>query len=140
MQFLTLDDIKTLMFSVFITESQNEFGDVLDKIEEKKIAIVRSKIGVRYDCDVIFAKTGNERSKLIIDALAHLVVYDLVRRNSARKVPEDFRLDWEYWNKWMDAVRDGREAPPELPAIDLSTGNNISTVYFGNNSNRDFYS
>lgn len=139
MTFLTLEDIRTYMFSVFITESENDFVGVIDELEANAIALVSSKIAHRFDVINIFNKTGTQRHRIVVKILALLVIYDLVRRNSARKVPDDFRLDWEWANKFLNDLRDGKEYPQDLPPLDINSQNNLSKVYYGNNRNKDFY-
>lgn len=139
MAFLTADDLRTYMFTIFIGESKNDFNTVDEEIELNNIEFVRSKIGNRYDCDNIFSQSGEDRNRLIVKILTILVLYDLVRRNPARKVPEDFREDWKWAIKWLDDVRDGKESPSGLPQLNLPDSGNLSNVLHGNNRNNDYF-
>jgi hypothetical protein len=139
MTYLTINDLRTYMFSVFITESENDFVGVADELELNAIALVKSKLAIRYDVNAIFLQPEIARHRLIVKILAILVLYDLVRRNSARKIPDDFRLDWEWAIKYLNDLRDGKEVSTDLPVLDASNQNNLSNVYYGNNSNENFY-
>lgn len=139
MQWLTDDDLKTYSFGIFIIESKNDFAEVDASIEAKEIAYIKSKLANRYDTDVIFSATEDERHPLIIKVLSILVLYQLIRRNSARKVAEDFYKDWEWANKWLNDVRDGKETPTDLPLLSDNNENNTAGVKYGNNSNKDYY-
>lgn len=139
MQFLNTDDIKGYIFAVFITESENDNSQALDTIEADNIALITSKLGTRYDTEAIFLATGTDRHRLVVKVLVILVLYDFVRRNAARKVPSDFEKDWEWAMKWLNDVRDGKEAPTDLPTLSEEVEHNQSLVPWGNNSNKDLY-
>jgi hypothetical protein len=139
MTFLTENDIKSYIFFVFVTESENDHSGSLNTIELDNIALIKSKLGNRYDTSAIFSAAEGNRHRLIVKVLTILTLYDLIRKNAARKVPEDFFKDWEWAIKWLDAVRDGKEAPTDLPTLDSEDANNSSIVKWGNNSNKDLY-
>ena len=139
MKFLTIEDVKGYIFSALLLESENDNSEALNIIEDSNIALVSSKLGNRYDTELIFAAAGIDRHKLIIKVLVILVLYDLIRRNAARKVPVDFKEDWDWAMKWLNDVRDGKEAPTDLPVLQEDEVNNQSIVPWGNNSNKDLY-
>lgn len=139
MKFLTIEDVKGYIFSALLLESENDNSEALNIIEDSNIALVSSKLGNRYDTELIFAAAGIDRHKLIIKVLVILVLYDLIRRNAARKVPVDFKEDWDWAMKWLNDVRDGKEAPTDLPVLQEDDVNNQSIVPWGNNSNKDLY-
>lgn len=139
MIFLTIDDLKGYIFASLLFESENDNSEALNTIERNKIALVKSKLGNRYDTDVIFEATGDDRHAVIVNVLVIIVLYDLIRRNAARKVPVDFKEDWDWAMKWLNDVRDGKEAPTDLPLLQDDDEHNQSIVPWGNNSNKDLY-
>ncbi|MFN8238623.1 MAG: phage protein Gp36 family protein [Chitinophagales bacterium] len=136
--FITENDLKTGSFVSVITDSINDYAAAAEEIEKNNIALIKGKIGTRYDVSAIFSATGNNRNRTIVKVLTILVLYDLIRRNAMRKVPDDYKEDWNWAMKWLDAVRDGKESPQDLPIIDTTTGDSLSEVLYGNNSNQDF--
>lgn len=139
MKFLTIEDVKAYIFASLLFESENDNSEALIKIENNKIALIKSKLGNRYDTEAIFSATDEDRHPIIINVLVILVLYDLIRRNAARKVPADFKEDWEWAMKWLNDVRDGKEAPTDLPVLQEDDVHNQSIVPWGNNSNKDLY-
>lgn len=137
-QFITENDLKTGVFASVLTDSINDYAGAAEEIEKNNIALIKGKIGTRYDVAAVFEATGDNRNRTIVKILVILVLYDLIRRNAMRKVPDDFREDWNWAMKWLDAVRDGKESPQDLPIIDIETGGSLSEVQWGNNSNTDF--
>ena len=103
--------------------------------ESKKGKVISDEI---KRSSILFTAAGAERHYLIIKILVKLVLYDFIRRNASRKVPDDFVKDWEWANKLLESIKAGTEIPDGLPAFvnaDGSTGRIIS----GNNKNEDFY-
>lgn len=135
MTFLETNDLESQLFKEFIDDSTDNENLVLNTIEEHTIALVKSKLGKRYDVTEIFNKSGTDRNKLIISVLVPIVIYKLIRRNATRKMPEDIVNDYKYSLKWLDQVRDGIETP-DLPI--KQEGKHIE-VHHGNSKNENWY-
>lgn len=136
--FITENDLKTGVYASILTDSINDYAQAAEEIEKNNIALIKSKIATRYDVAAVFAATGNDRNRNIVKVLTILVLYDLIRRNAMRKVPDDFREDWNWSMKWLDGVRDGKESPQDLPLINTEISDSLSSVPFGNNANQDY--
>lgn len=136
MQFLTTDDLTARIHGRLLDESILDGADVLDIIEGQNISLFTSKLNARYDTDALFSQTGEDRHPLIVKYLTVFVLYDVIRRNAARKVPIDLVELRKEAMAWLDAVRDGVEHPTGLP---LSETGGENDVLYGNNKNLDFY-
>lgn len=140
MTFLVLNDLKTYCYQQYIDESSADFVGSRDESEKQNIATIKSKLAGRYDVAEIFSQTGANRNSLIVKVLTIMVIYDILRRNKARKLPEDVKTDYKWVTDWLNDVRDYKENPTDLPAIiDDETGLEVKAAITGNNSNRDFY-
>jgi hypothetical protein len=136
--YLTIADLKVGMIDKFITErSEENIEEIIEGIELQNIALIRGKLSGRYDVDAIFAATGTDRDYLIIKILTKLTLYDFIRRNAARKVPEDYVEDWKWANKQLDMLAAGTLAPDDLPTV-ASTTAGQSGEFYGNNYNQDW--
>ncbi len=135
MTFLETNDLESQLFKEFIDDSTDNENLVLNTIEEHTIALVKSKLGKRYDVTEIFNKSGTDRNKLIISVLVPIVIYKLIRRNATRKMPEDIVNDYKYSLKWLDQVRDGIETP-DLP---IKQEEKQIEVHHGNSKNENWY-
>ena len=137
--FLEDGDLKSGILDRFLTERSEEVPQaILETIEKKKIAVIKTKLKGRYDTDAIFTATGDSRNYYIIDLLIKLVLYDFVGRNAARKVPKDYKEDYDWAMKTLEKIKAGKETPDGLPPFvneDGSTGRIIS----GNTKNENFY-
>jgi hypothetical protein len=149
MVYLTDNDLKTHAFTQFITESDADFLDARNESELQNIEIIKSKLGARYDTAVLFniplygaqdyAIGDNGRHPLIVRVLTKMVIYDIINRNSARKVPSDIKDDYTWCMKWLDSVMRNHENPEGMPPLTNSDGDAIPGLNYGNNTNDDFY-
>ena len=54
--------------------------------ENRAIATVRSLIGNRYDCDAIFAATGDQRNVIILKVCVDIAVYEIFCQHNPYKM------------------------------------------------------
>ena len=120
MKFLTNIDLESQLFEEFIDDSLPEDVAILNNIESKMIAVVKSKLRERYDVEAIFSADEADRDELIVTALVSMVNYKIIRRNQARKVPSDVSEEWKMAMKWLNDVRDGVENP-DFPVLEDTT-------------------
>lgn len=135
MEFLTPKDLESQIFDDFIDDSTEGERDILDVIETNNIALVKSKLRQRFNVTAIFSAVGDNRNGVIIKVLVCLVLYDMIRRNAARKIPSDAKDDYKWALAWLNDVRDGKEKP-DLPLLETTE---FKEVYHGNNTNEDLY-
>ena len=140
LQFLTTSDLNSQIFNQFLTERSDEDNDaILESIEAQNIELIRSKLKGRYDVDAIFEATGTDRHYLIIMLLIKLTLYQFIRRNAARKVPEDYVKEWEWAMKMLEAIKAGKEVPDGLPLPVDENGDQVGRIIWSNTKNDDYY-
>ena len=123
----------------FIDESSQSDEAILDQIEETQIAVIKSYLGTRYDTDTVFDETDPVHNEVLREILAKLVLYKLIRRNAARKVPTDYKEQYDEAMKTLKEVSIGIIPLSGVPAAVDSTGAIISNSISGNLSNPNFY-
>lgn len=136
------------------------FDSIMEPIEAMNVGFIRSKLSGRYDMDQVFPVIVPEpipeppaegdpeppeppvvpdtRNQVILKILIILCNYDFVRRNAARKVPEDYRLDWEWAIKELEKLQSGFSYA-DLPPYEDDEGEPIIKTIWGNNTNEDNY-
>ncbi|MEO7977764.1 phage protein Gp36 family protein [Flavobacterium sp.] len=134
LSFLTIDDLITQLFETYLDDSVQEDLDALDNIEAQQIAFIKSKLRSRFDTAVMFSAAEYEDKPVIRQVLTSLVNYYVVKRNAPRKIPTDFKDNYNWAIKWLNDVRDGVEGP-ELPLKEVVR----KQVLWGNNKNEDHY-
>lgn len=134
LSFLTTDDLLTQLFETYLDDSVQEDLAALDNIELQQIAFMKSKLRSRFDVAVLFSAAEYEDKPVIKQVLTALVNYFVVKRNAARKIPSDFKDNYNWAIKWLDGVRDSIESPAlPLQAVERKA------VLWGNSKNEDLY-
>jgi len=134
LSFLTNNDLMTQLFETYLDDSVQEDLVALDTIELQQIAFIKSKIRSRFNTAVVFSVADYEDKPIIKQVLTSLVNYFVVKRNAPRKIPTDFKDNYNWAIKWLNDVRDGIESP-ELPLKAVER----KAVLWGNNKNEDLY-
>lgn len=154
MQYLNQEDLTPDSYQRFITESIGDAdgSDVVDKNEARAIALVKTYINDLYDTKSIFGYTIPAqyeedkpvivppiRNELLVDIISKITLYKIIRRNAARKVPEDYKDDFNWAIGQLERINSGRIALSDLPPSVDEDGNTQSESIWGNLSNPDFF-
>lgn len=121
-----------------IDESTQNDDTILDDIELSQIEMIKSYIGTRYKVSEIFGAPPVE-NEVLKEILAKLLLYKLVKRNAARKVPTDYKEQYDEAMKILKEVATGIIKLDGLPPAVDGTGAAISNSMSGNLSNENFY-
>lgn len=123
----------------FIDESSQYDDEIIDKIELTQIAIIKTYLGTRYNINTVFDEDSPIENEVLKEILAKLVLYKLIRRNAARKVPTDYK---EQFDEAMKTLKDIATGIIKLDGIPLAVDANgavVSNSISGNLSNPNFY-
>lgn len=123
----------------FIDESSQNDAAILDQIELAQIAVIKTYLGTRYNVNTIFDQDSPIENEVLKEILAKLVLYKLIRRNAARKVPNDYKEQYDEAMKTLKEIATGiirLDGVP--PAVDAS-GAVVAKSIYGNLSNPNFY-
>lgn len=137
MIYIKQEDIKANIQETMLQASIEKDSGILDILEAQTIDEVKSYIGARYDTYKIF---GNPPiiNGMLVRIIVSLVTYRAIRRNAARKVPDDYTemRDWAYGV--LENIRDGIMPLPDVPqAVDPETGEKLSL--FGSNRKPEYF-
>jgi phage gp36-like protein len=142
MIYISTDDCVSIIQDRLLTESIADIatpadGTKLDLLEKNAIDTVISYISGRYDCSEAFS-TDIQRDGIIVRVIAQLVVYWAVRRNAARKVPEDFPDIYKEAIRTLENIQAGKQLLSALTPITADDGS-TSSLIFGNNTNDNYF-
>lgn len=113
-------------------------NELLDDIESKAIDLAISYISGIYNTELIFAEGEVIRNGVLVQAIASIVVYRAVRRNAARKVPEDYLQLYKDAIKDLEKIQSGAMNLVNCPKLTTDDGTSVSPIY-GNNTNDNFF-
>ncbi|MDQ8012030.1 MAG: DUF1320 family protein [Flavobacterium nitrogenifigens] len=140
MIYLVKDDLISLAVERFIDESSEESDKILDTVELQNIQLIKGYIASRYDVSEIFNALTPIKHEILTRILTKLVLFDIIRRNAARKVPTDYKEEYDKALELLEKIATGRIKLEGLPAPTDENGNPTnSTSIWGNNSNPNFY-
>ncbi len=140
MNYLNKNDLIVVAYERFIDESSTDQMYILQDTEARGIAYLKTVLGTRYNVNAIFDETEPIRNELIIQILSRWVVYNIIRRNAARKVPTDYKEDYDEAMKILKDIATGVIVLDGVPTPTDENGNpSNSNTIFGNNKNSDFY-
>ena len=137
MVYITEQDIIANIQETMLQSSIEKNCDILDTLESQTIDEVKSYIGARYDTSKIFGDTPTING-MLSRIIVCLVTYRAIRRNAARKIPDDYAemKDWAY--EVLEKIRDGIMPLPDAPqAVDPETGEKLSL--FGSNRKPEYF-
>lgn len=139
MNYLSKEDLIVIAYERFIDES-SENEEILNELEKRAIAYLKTVLGTRYNVELLFAEAQHVRNELIVQILSYTVVYNLFKRNAARKLPSTFKDDYDNAMKLLKDVATGVIKLDGVPVPTDASGNPIaSNTIFGNLKNDNFY-
>ncbi|WP_165025617.1 phage protein Gp36 family protein [Dysgonomonas sp. ZJ279] len=137
MRYLEKEDIVEVIQERLLDESLQLDDNILTGLEEKAIAFATSYISGRYKTSEIFGDPIL-RHAVLVQAIAMIVVYRAVRRNAARKVPDDYTDIYKEAKEILKNIQSGAQTLDGLPEITSDSGSTAKLMY-GNTTNDDFF-
>ncbi|MFV0501266.1 MAG: phage protein Gp36 family protein [Bacteroidales bacterium] len=140
MKYITPEDIEDVIQSrLFIESIANNANDdsIMTNIESKAIDLVKSYISTKYDVSKIFSNTPILNG-ILIQIISQIVAYRAVRRNAARKVPEDYIEVYKDAINMLAKIQSGAIKLENIPLKTIEEGN-TSNLMYGNNRKEDYY-
>lgn len=139
MIYLEKQYLETHIFARLLNESSDDFVDMLDNSEAEQIDLMKSMLSARYAVDLIFDEQNPVQNGILKRILSKLVIYDAVRRNAARKVPSDYKEEYEWAMEMLEKLSIGKIVLDDLPKPGLNPDGTTGTTMSGNLSNKNFY-
>lgn len=139
MIYLEKQYLETHIFSRLLNESSDDFVDMLDNSEAEQIDLMKSMLSARYAVDLIFDEQNPIQNGILKRILSKLVIYDAVRRNAARKVPSDYKEEYEWAMEMLEKLSIGKIVLDDLPKPGINPDGTTATTMSGNLSNKNFY-
>ncbi|MEA4981408.1 MAG: phage protein Gp36 family protein [Paludibacter sp.] len=141
MKYIDENDLASVIQERFLDESTANIAgnnDILDDIESKAIDYSISYISTRYNTDLIFSDTTPLRNGVLRQIIAQIVVFRSVRRNPARKVPDDYMNMFNEATRQLERIQSGAMKLVGMPLITDESGNNTPLMW-GNTTNSNYF-
>lgn len=140
MKYLDEDYLYTHAFERAVTESTADFNNTLDNLEQETIDLVKSYLSQYYDIDKIFSITTPVKNGVLTKVMTKIILYEAVRRNAYRKVPTDYKEDYEWAIATLEKLNTGKITLSDLPPKEATDDNpTTGSLLYGNLSNKNLY-
>jgi phage gp36-like protein len=116
--FITLPDYDARLHREILDALVRNDETVIEIIEDQSIALMRSYLNTRYDCDAIFAATGGERNGLILMMALDITVYNIFCLHNPQKISQTTKDRYHRALVWLRRVSKGEaniDGAPLLP-------------------------
>ena len=138
MKYINKDDLTACIQARLLDECVQQDEGLLDRLENDAIGLVAGYITGRYDTAAVFGGDPPLRHGVLVQVIGMIVTYRLVRRNAARKVPEDYSDMYDEALQLLGKIQGGSLVLEGLPQATAPDGSTAPLMY-GNNVNRDYF-
>jgi phage gp36-like protein len=121
--FITTTDYDAAIHSEILDALTRDDDAVIEIAEDTAIEEMKGYMAKRYDCDVIFAKTGSQRSQLVVMMAIDITLYHLHSASNPMRFPQVRKDRYERAVDWLKAVQKGDIIPDGLPLKVDTAGN-----------------
>ena len=105
-KFVELTDYDASIHRDILDALVREDETVIEVCEDRAIAEMRCYLGKRYDCNKIFAATGENRNQLVLMMVIDMAVYHIFCIHNPQKLSQVRKDRYERAVEWMKAVAD----------------------------------
>lgn len=106
-QFIELSDYDASIHRDILDALTRNDEAIVEICEDRAIAEMRGYLSGRFDCDTLFAATGNSRNQLVLMMLIDIAVYHLFSIHNPQKLSQLRKDRYDRAVEWMRAVKDG---------------------------------
>lgn len=139
MKYITMEDLTTVVQNRLLLESVEKDEELLDSIEDMAVSEAAAYIGGRYDVGKIFAEPPI-RTGILVRVIACMVVTRAIRRNAARKVPDNIQELEDWAMSILIKIRDDiMPLPPDIPPVTDEEGNPETPLIYGHTRNDSWF-
>ena len=118
-QFINPTDYDASIHAEILSSLTRSDASLLDIVEGRAIAQMRSYLRSRYDCDAIFAAQADHRHPLVLMMAIDIAIYHAFSIHNPQKMSAIRRDRYDRALEWLKAVQRGElviDGAPQLPA------------------------
>lgn len=139
MKYITIEDLTTVVQNRLLLESVEKDEELLDSIEDMAVSEAAAYIGGRYDAERIFAEPPI-RTGILVRVIACMVVARAIRRNAARKMPDNIQELEDWAMSILIKIRDDiMPLPSDIPPVTDENGNPDTPLLYGHTRNSGWF-
>lgn len=132
--FLTKEELYTKIYQEILDAIVRNDSTIVEVTIQASVSEMKSYLSDRFDVNLIFGKSGDNRHPLILDFLKDITVYHLHSIYNPDKIPQIRKDRYDRAIQWLkDVAKD--LINPDLPLINVSSPS--GSIAFGSNKKRN---
>lgn len=113
--YVSQAELETVGLSEIIDMVTDGDDSIVETIILETMDVFRSYMGALYDMDMVYAETGEDRSKVVMKYMKDVAIYEIYIRKT-KEINEVAKLRYDEAMLWLDKVSKG-QLDLELPFI-----------------------
>jgi len=132
MAFLTKTELKTRTHLEIINAIIKNDDTIIDMIISESITYMKGFLRARFDVDVVFDKTGNDRDQVVLKILKDIVIYEIYSSHNPAMMTKVVQDNHDRAQKWLKEVQKENINPD----LTKRTDEGINYIAYGSNTKR----
>ena len=119
-KFIELSDYDASIHRDILDALTRNDDAIVEICEDRAIAEMRGYLSGHYDCDKLFAATGDERNQLVLMMALDIAIYHIFSIHNPQKLTQLRKDRYERAVEWLKAVKKGMsvDGVPELEKVE----------------------
>ena len=115
-KFIELSDYDASIHRDILDALTRNDDAIVEICEDRAIAEMRGYLSGHYDCDKLFAATGDERNQLVLMMALDIAIYHIFTIHNPQKLSQMRKDRYDRAVEWLIAVKKGMsvDGAPEL--------------------------
>lgn len=138
-QYITVDELKTHAYDEELKEIIRDDESIALASLDMAIEYAETRLAKFYDTDIIFSKTGEDRSKLLVGFIKDIAVWYLIGLANVSIDYEDKKFRYTQADNWLKAVfknQDMKLSQKDFPRRDEKASVSFSGKFNDKRENR----
>ena len=138
-QYITVDELKTHAYDEELKEIIRDDESIALASIDMAIEYAETRLTKFYDTDIIFSKTGEDRSKLLVGFIKDIAVWFLIGLANVSIDYEDKKFRYTQADNWLKAVfknKDMKLSQKDFPRRDDKAPTSFSGTFNTKRENR----
>lgn len=138
-QYITVDELKTHAYDEELREIIRDDESIALASIDMAIEYAETRLTKFYDTDIIFSKTGEDRSKLLVGFIKDIAVWFLIGLANVSIDYDDKKFRYTQADNWLKAVfknKDMKLSQKDFPRRDDKAPTSFSGTFNTKRENR----
>lgn len=113
--FINLEDYGSRIHREILDALVRDDETIIEILEDQSIALMRSYLNNRYDCNAVFSATGGDRNNLILMMALDITVYNIFCIHNPQKISQITKDRYDRAVTWLKEVNAGKASIDGAP-------------------------